>query len=344
LLNDIDEKMTSNHLEARLVCIAYHATEWPPIQERLVNQKRFILMFAPITRKTDAELYHSFLNAETDAPLPPYHPNTDDDYERSEEYIPFIRKWREVFDGETINYDYYLMWRHYRDPSYMKTARLIYDDLRGYKRMGFDGLISCQVQRAAVPTGLPIYVMANTLWNTEADFETLVTEYFEGAFGKDYRLARDYLEKISDFFAPSYYGARNWGQKGMPSTERKNNSNAVARRMREAQNLITDFRETVYAHIGEGECDRADLWRNLIYHGFICLLLSQAMLAEARDDDAGLKIAHEALIDYVKQCDKRLGGVLDTAVYISTLNNRGLSLYGGVESDERVVTGVITDA
>jgi hypothetical protein len=55
-----------------------------------------------------------------------------------------------------------------------------------------------------MPTGLGMYVMANTLWDATANFEDIAEEYFLGSFGEIGSECRKYLEKLSGMFYPSY--------------------------------------------------------------------------------------------------------------------------------------------
>jgi len=50
ILNELDEKLTEKKLKTKIVFLIYVDLLWPPEKERIKNQDRFILMFAPITR------------------------------------------------------------------------------------------------------------------------------------------------------------------------------------------------------------------------------------------------------------------------------------------------------
>lgn len=72
------------------------------------------------------------------------------------------------------------------------------------KDIGLNGYVSCQVQRAFLPAGLPMYVLGKTLWDSGLEFEQIAEEYFTAAFGDDGLLCMKYLETMSEHFDPPY--------------------------------------------------------------------------------------------------------------------------------------------
>lgn len=50
LLNLIDQRLTQEHLDCKLVFLLYQELLYPPVKERFQNPDRFVLMFAPISR------------------------------------------------------------------------------------------------------------------------------------------------------------------------------------------------------------------------------------------------------------------------------------------------------
>ncbi|MCM8764639.1 MAG: DUF4838 domain-containing protein, partial [Candidatus Omnitrophica bacterium] len=50
ILNLVDEKLTAKKIKTKIVFLIYVDLLWPPEKERIKNQDRFIIMFAPITR------------------------------------------------------------------------------------------------------------------------------------------------------------------------------------------------------------------------------------------------------------------------------------------------------
>jgi hypothetical protein len=85
-----------------------------------------------------------------------------------------------------------------------KLAKVIFDDIPVYKNSDLNGVIEDCSQRSFFPTGFPFYLYARKLFDISLDFEEIVEDYFSHAFGKDWRLFRDYLERLGDAFDHKY--------------------------------------------------------------------------------------------------------------------------------------------
>ncbi|MBQ0104619.1 MAG: DUF4838 domain-containing protein, partial [Armatimonadetes bacterium] len=196
MLNELDEALTEAGLDTKIVFLVYFDLLWKPLRSKIINQDRFIIMFAPITR-TYLESFETVKN-----------PKEPCDYIRNnitvpktdEEFVGLFNDWRKDFGGDSFNFDYYLMWQYVKDPSFIRTAKLISRDIKCYDRLTLDGLISCQVQRVFMPTSLPMYVMAKTLWNQNLSYEEIEEDYYKNAFGKNYTKALDYSHRLSELF------------------------------------------------------------------------------------------------------------------------------------------------
>ena len=109
-----------------------------------------------------------------------------------------LSRWqKEQLSGDSFDFDYHLMWDHYLDPGYYECARILHKDMANLYKIGLGGMVSCQVQRAAFPTGLPMYAMAKALWDRESTFEDICEEYFKAAFGEDGKAVEEYLSTLS---------------------------------------------------------------------------------------------------------------------------------------------------
>ena len=79
----------------------------------------------------------------------------------------------------------------------MNLARIIYEDICNLEKIGLSGIVSCQSQRAFMPSGLGSYVMAKTLWDDTIPFGALVDAYFEASFGKMDECFKAHLMNLS---------------------------------------------------------------------------------------------------------------------------------------------------
>lgn len=196
MLNELDEKLTLRGIDTKVVFLLYVDLLWPPQKERIKNPDRFIMMFAPITRSYTS----SFNKIDRHITIPEYRRNRLIFPKNIEENLAFLREWQKIFNGDSFDFDYHLMWSHYADFGYMYISKVIYEDVKNLKHIGLNGLISCQIQRAFLPTGLPMYIMSQTLWDDGINIDKVIEEYFSDAFGTDGRLVKGYLESLSELF------------------------------------------------------------------------------------------------------------------------------------------------
>jgi len=197
LLNEIDARLSEAGLKTRIVFLAYFDLLWAPREERLLNPDRFILMFAPITRSYTRSFLEAALDTDdTPVSIPPFRLNQNTFPEDPAVNLRMLEGWREVFQGEVIDFDYHLWWNLQGDPTHLPTARVLCEDCRDMKALGMDGLISCQIQRVAFPTGIAMHVMGEALWDRTRLFEDLAEAYFRDLFGEAGDQVRAYLERI----------------------------------------------------------------------------------------------------------------------------------------------------
>jgi len=304
MLNELDALLTERGLKTRIVFLIYVDLLWPPQTEKIANPDRFILMFAPITRTYSK----SFAVGDTLPELPPYTRNKLEFPSSVDLNVAFLRAWKKDFGGDSFDFDYHLMWDHLRDPGYTPIAKVLSEDIKGLADIGLDGFVSCQLQRAFFPTGLPMTVMGATLWNSDAEYDDIASDYFAAAYGPDGALVRKYLETISDLFDPTYFR----GEKPKVNPE-------SAGKLSRISGVVAEFGPTIERnqHISN-EC-WAKSWFYLKHHASICLLLSTAAQAVARDDKEAAAGAWAATKDYVLTNEMQLHPALDCQFFVSTL-------------------------
>lgn len=250
MLNELDRKLTLRGIDAKIVFLLYVDLLWPPERERIENPDRFIMMFAPITRSYTS----SFSSIDTSIGIPEYKRNKLSFSKNIEENLAFLREWQKIFNGDSFDFDYHLMWSHYVDFGYMYISKIIYEDIRNLKGIGLNGLISCQVQRVFLPTGLPMFVMSQTLWDDKVSFEKISEEYFSDAFGPDGKLVREYLENLSKLF-PIILSMR----------ERPLSSESISDLSR-AKEIVESFDSVIRRNISSAIGPIAKSWLYIKYH------------------------------------------------------------------------------
>ncbi|MBA2133910.1 DUF4838 domain-containing protein [Capillibacterium thermochitinicola] len=195
MLNDLDEQLTAAGLKTRIVFLVYVDLLWAPEKERIKNPERFVLMFAPITRSYT----QSIPDRLAEQTIPPYVRNQLQFPSSVRENLAHLRTWQQMFSGDAFDFDYHLMWAHYFDPGYTTIARTAHQDIKNLKTIGLNGLISCQVQRAFMPTGLPMTVIGRALWDPTRSFSEIAADYYASAFGPDGEKCRELMDQLPDF-------------------------------------------------------------------------------------------------------------------------------------------------
>ena len=199
LLNEIDEKLTARGLSARIAFISYVDTIWPPVCERLNNPKRFILLFAPITRS-----YTKSVPSSHEFDIAPYTRNTLVMPNCFGENLAYLEEWKKRYAGDTVAFEYHF-WRHqYYDVSGIEIAKRVSEDIKEYKKRKIIGMIEDGTQRSYFPNGLAFYTYARTMFDTALDFEAVKEEYLSHAYGEDWREFVGYLEELGNVFGFAY--------------------------------------------------------------------------------------------------------------------------------------------
>ena len=235
LLNEIDERLTAKNLATRVVFICYTDTTWAPVTERIHNTARFSFLLAAITR-TYTTCVPQVLPK---IGLRPFSLNEPGSFPKTvEEYILHAQSWKHAADVPTMVYEYHFWLHQYLDPGSMSFAKLIHDDVKGYYKHGFNGLIQDGSQRSFFPTGYHFLAYAETLFDTKVDLEALKRDYFTHAFGEIADDVIAYLTEISDTFDMAYVmeGCAEGIAKGAPHY-----SPARAKKLRTVKEIVAKY-------------------------------------------------------------------------------------------------------
>jgi hypothetical protein len=307
ILNDIDRTLSALHLDTRIVFLAYFDLLWPPEHERLQNPDRFVLMFAPITRTYSAP----FSTERATPALPIFERNKLAFPQAIEQNLAFLQAWQAQCVGDhgrpidSFDFDYHLMWDHYRDPAYIQIARVLHDDLQLLDNIGLDGFISCQVQRAFFPTGLPMTVLGWTLWDKTRDFDTIARDHVAAAFGPESEAVLAYLTQLSELFDPAYLR----GEKSLQDAE-------AAQALERVADVVAPFLPTIERNLDSGVACWSRSWLYLRHHAEIATSLASALHNRAQGNAATAQLEWETLKQRVWQKESELHPVLD--IYLFT--------------------------
>ncbi len=304
MLNEVDEKLTAANCDTKVVFLIYYDLLWAPKTEKLKNPNRFVLMFAPITRKYSQSFKDEIPKSDETA-----------EFKRNKLIIPknvsenisYLSKWFENSGAkDSFDFDYHLMWDHQNDAGYYLTAKTLFDDMQALEKIGLRGMVSCQLTRASFPTGLPMQMMADALWDKECDFEEKSDEYFLSAFGIDGLAVKEYMKKLSELFDPDYM--RHAIEEVNPEMQKK---------LAQVQGLISEFEKVIESNLmctENGNLRKS--WEYLSYHAQIIKKLAHAMSCRARGADADEKRRlFVEVSDFVNKLEPKLHHVLDGYMY-----------------------------
>ncbi len=294
LLNEIDEALREVGSEARLVFILYNETQRPPEVMRLKHPERFVLLAA-----LGSDYSTPYTNEPYDGEMPPYIRNQFK-AESKPVRMKWHRTWKEMSNGiDSIIFEYRFYTDQYCDPGYMQIARETYRDMKLLREVDFQGNMSDQTHRMYLPTSLPMTLVGETLFDENLDYEAFTDDYFNGAFGADGKLCRDYLETLSDLFCPANIRAsgRNTVEDEGLNVRAKRakswlNNPEVAEKLAKIPSVLDDFAPIIARNMAlEDACQRRS-WVNLMYHANICRRLADLYLAGAQ---SGVEAAREKL-------------------------------------------------
>ena len=318
LLNEIDEALTANGIDARFVFIMYVYTHRPPKKLKINNPDRFMLLYA-CGINYDEGYDTSFYEGN----VPPYDP--------TKAHIPtqplgnrWRKEWKEISGAKlSCVYEYRFYLDHYADPGYMKVARETYRDMRLLKELDYHGTMSDQTMRNFLPTGLPMCIMGETLFDRELDFEEYTVEYFEKAFGEDGGKCREYLEKLSDYFCPEL--VRNDGRKitadeeGFMVDEKKKefwyDNPVAAEKFAAIPDIVDEFLPVIEKNRKCSNICQAKSWDYLKYHAYIVKELSKVYLEGAKSNKEKARELYFKLADWISIHELEISPVFDLCLF-----------------------------
>ena len=295
LLNEIDEALNKAGFASKIVFLIYEDLLWEPEHFELKNPDRFTLMFAPISRSY-RKAFADFSPEEATEVMP---------YVRNRLVMPtsvasnvaYLNRWQEKFCGDSFDFDYHLMWNHYSDPGYYFAAKIMHLDMKNLHKIGLNGMISCQLNRAFFPTALPNYAMAKALWDEKSDFEDVCREYYSAAFGEDGKEVDEYLHRLSDLF-------------DLGTVTEDKDSERFIKNCNEAKELIRSYTEEKL----KKNASVNPSWKYLLHHAEYCLAYADLAIAAAMHDEAEYKKQTESFKELVWRQRPYLHHVYDSRI------------------------------
>ena len=199
IINALSAALRERAPETRFVFLCYIELLWEPEQVAIEasSQENAIMMYAPIRR-----CYGHALDDPTCDDGEPW-PRPELNQFNASAYNAFYTKrlagWRKAFDGDSFDFDYHLMWAVWQQYTDTVQARILHADLQDLKRLGLDGLVSCQSFRAFYPSGLAMAVLSESLWDPSTSWKKMRQEYLAAAYGEHAAFAGAYLDEIERY-------------------------------------------------------------------------------------------------------------------------------------------------
>ncbi len=295
LLNNLDKKLTKNDIDVKVIFAAATDLLWEPEQVEFENPDRFILLFAPITR-TYSKAFIDYDKSEK-FEIAPYVHNKLTFPKSVGENLEMLKGWQKYFDGDSLIFDYHLYEAQYADPGNYNIAKILHIDMANLDKIGLNGMISCQVNQAAFPTGLPQYAMAKALWDKTSNFKNVCDEYYSADFGVLGGEVDEYLHKLSELL-------------DLYKFEEHKNQDIILKNCAEAKALIKEFSDNFIKKYKNKKSN----WKYLMHHAEMCLLYCDLIVACTMHDDKTKEKLIEKQRKYVADHKHEIHNVFDTTI------------------------------
>ncbi len=201
LVKAVSKKLKEKNLNTRIVFLCYFNTLNTPIVESLGAEfDNVIFMFAPISR-----CYQHYLKddkCESGAESGGWELNKIRPPRTNKEFVEILSNWQKKYTGDSFIFDYYL-WRPFHDNlNTFGLSKIINQDIKGFKDINLNGLISCQVLRCFYPVGLEVSAMAETLWDRKAIWSDILDRQLISAYGDNSGTVKEYLSGLESLLTP----------------------------------------------------------------------------------------------------------------------------------------------
>jgi hypothetical protein len=307
LLNEISPKLATVAPDMRMVALCYANTMWPPVQVRPDQLgDNLIFMFAPISRCYAHPILDKHCSA--GAPLTPFARNQVTTPRANTDYAAMLKAWQRYLPAGTdaFVFDYHFWWPVSKELLSTDFTRLLHADVQQYRAAGLHGMMSCQTQRNAVPTGLPQTAMGAFLWDDTLTPEALEADYFPAAFGPAAGVAQAFLRDFAA--ATGACGHRNVFWTGLSK-----------RRARLVRRILRTYAPQLKAALDDAA---HPVWKRslklLVFWMRYQQKLWRAFAARANNNPDAAAFIHEA-IAFLQRTERQMHPWIDTPFWLRVL-------------------------
>ena len=318
IVNAITDRFVEKGIKSKVVPIIYLESICAPLETKLRNPQCVLLGYAPITRTFANTFPETFRLKEAPRyPLNGFKKPLDID-----ENLSHLYAWQQLFDCEYVDFDYHLMWDFMLDAGGEGMAKVLYTDISHFDGLGLDGYISCQLQRNAFPTSIGMTAMAKLLWNKDADFETIRTKLYNGAFG------RGTVEPLKEYFALL---SEKFDLGILKGEKECTDVAAFKQGIIDALAAMDEFQKVIDTNLIKYDPCEHDSWTFLNHHKVIYSLFGKAIVARIDGDEELCKKLLEKAFDHAFKNEDVLKSVLDCYFLKRTITNRFCFAKGGLD-------------
>jgi len=306
ILNRIDEKLTREGLDTKIVFLIYLDLLWSPEKERLSNPDRFIMMFAPIRRSYSVPMASDLGYEEI-----PYRRNGFRLPPQAGGSLPYLASWQKVFDGDSFIFDYHYMWDYINDPGAFECVRIMTKDVEDFRSLGLNGFMSCQNQRVWMPNGFGMNAMGNALWTGKDNFHPSAKAYFSAAYGEDGEGVSQLMENLSRLFDPEILR----GEKPVKDS-------IAVENYRRIPLCIDEFMPVVRKNLESTEGVQLRSWQCLEFYLSLCRKTAATLLAASLADRKGMDEAWQVARKFACDNEIRFQKEFDVFEFLNIWENK----------------------
>lgn len=308
LLNELDEAFTKEGLSTGIVFPVYTETTWAPIYERFKDVKRFVLMFAPISR--------SYTRTLGDTPNVVEFKRNDMTLPKDlATYIEMLRDWKKCYGGASLCFEYYFWLHQYFDVSTVALAKRAFYDIECYAKEGLDGLIGCGSTRSYFPNGFTYYVFALKQYDMSLSYEEIRDEYFTYAYGDLASRVYEYLEELGEVFGQGFME----GEDSLDRSISEYYNPKRADKLKTIKSVTDKARDIIRAAASPDERTVIHSLRLLGEHADIMDKLAEVIAIKASGDNEGAVVAFEKMRGEVSEREAYMDRHFDFGYFIEAI-------------------------
>ncbi len=308
MINDITRRMKELGLNCKIVIIIYYNSAHPPKTESVISSENTILMFAPISRTFGSAFPDEFKIKS----IPKYAVNSFDLPRSVDENLAYLYSWEQCYSGDTVDFDYHLMWDHILDAGGECIANVLHTDIKNFDNLGMNGFISCQLQRNFFPNSIAMTVLAKTLWDSNTDFDKTRRDLYAAAYGEEN------ADILCEYFATLSKGF----DIGALRSQIEIDSETLKKNLETAVSAMDNIKSIISENINvEDPCHR-ESWKILSIHREIYSLLGQSIILRIDGENERADKTLEESIKTAWENEDSIQSVLDCLFYQSMVKER----------------------